>query len=203
MKNLLLGIFLVITSLTGYAKTIKLDETNTIPLMGVIGPEMMLTTAIRLEILNQVKTDKPIYFYIYSPGGDVESSEVIIQLAKNSRRPVNTITIAAASAAFNIVQSLGDRDILENSLLLTHNAYQMKFQINEESADRVQKALDYLYKIYNRIAQRLNMTITEYENFMHAETFIRGKNNLIVNTADRIIEIECSKTLLLMGGCGE
>ncbi len=203
MKVLLSLILMVLCSSSVFSKTVHLDEDNTIPITGAIDDVTVVTVIMGLAVLNEQKTNKPIYLYIDSPGGDVVSSMAVIAFAKSSRRPVHTVTVFAASAAFNIVQALGTRYISSYAVLLTHNAYFTHFSINDRSMIVMETATKALFKIYQQVADRLKMSLDDYLKFMSAETFVRGENNIKINTADKIVDIDCSRALILNGTCSK
>lgn len=197
--NVILMVFMF--SFSVFAKTIDLTTENVLPLLGPIDDATAFSVIFKLAALNEMKTDKPIYMYIDSPGGSVVSANLIIDTVKLSRRPVHTVSIFAASAAFNIVQALGSRFIVERTLFLTHNAYIANFRINELSIERIDQAKQYLFSIYAVSAKRLGLSDKEYQDFMESETLVRGENILKINAADRIVNVDCSKEIILNGSC--
>lgn len=201
MKQLLALLSVLALTFSCQSKELQLNTSNTIAIEGEISILSVFRFVAELDKLNEGSSNKPIYLYIHSPGGDVMASESIILLAKQSRRPVNTVTIVAASAAFNIVEGLGTRYITDHSVLLTHNAFFERFPINEDSHEELKKATEVLFKIYKRIADRMNLSYENYLNFMRYELPVRGKNNIKINTADEVVEINCSKELILNGIC--
>ncbi len=197
----LLVCFTVVCGFSVYSHTIVLDEDNTIVLQGVINDYAAQQFFFKFLMLNMNKSTKPIYLYINSPGGSLGSAEAIIEIAKKSRRPVHTISSFAASAAFNIVQSLNKRYITSDAVLLTHNAYFNIFRVNPNSSEELEHAKADIFPVYERVAKRLKMTSKEYQTFMDASAFVKGENNIKINTADEIIDIQCTKKLILSGDC--
>lgn len=195
-----LAIFLFI-SFALQAKTISLSDDNTISIIGSITSKLLVPVTMRIIILNQLKTNSPIYLYLNSLGGDLETSENLIVLLQKSRRPIHIVAVKAASCAFNMAQALGRRYITSHSLLLTHNAYFVTFPITDQSIKEVTEAVTTVMKVYERTAKRLHLSVKEYLKFMEPETWIRGRDNLTINAADEIVTIACSSKLILSGGC--
>lgn len=199
MKKLLLLLLLV--SPTLFAKTLELNENNTLSILGEIGPHTLLDFSHKLIALNEKSTDKPLYLYIDSPGGVVEYADAIVFLAKNSRRIIHTISLKAASAAFNIVQMLHTRYIVYYSQLLTHPIYYPNLRSLPDTIEMLTQSVKEDFKTYREIAIRLGLPLEDYVKLMEKDMWVRGENNLTINTADEIVEIECSKQLILNGDC--
>lgn len=194
--------FSLFFSLLGRASTtIILNTTNTVSLVGPITVDSISAALVDINELNKIKSSSPIYLYIQSPGGDVSAEELFISIAKQSRRPVHTITLVAASAAFNIVQALGKHYIVERSIMMTHNAFMERVTLNKEVLGELAEAVGFLLNVYTRTANRLKMSYEVYSKFMEKEPIIRGENNLRINTADELVNIQCSKDLILSGKC--
>lgn len=183
------------------AKTINLDEKNTILLIGTISSPMSEYVVRQLDQLNKEKNNNPIYFLIYSNGGTLMDGEKIIAAAKKSRRPVDTITIVAMSEAFNIVQVLRTRYILNYALMMTHPIYIPNFPLVVDLLPDIIEDMGLTMAVYDRVAKRMKLSISQYIKFMRMESIIRGSNNLLINAADEIVSIQCTKDLILAGGC--
>jgi ATP-dependent protease ClpP protease subunit len=197
----LLVISLLIFGITGQTKTLKLDETNTLRIFKEINYGMVPDFLLNLARLNEIDTKKPIYLYIHSPGGSVVVSEMLIEMAQKSRRPVHTVAIHAASAAFNVVQSLGIRYVTSFSRLLTHHAYTNFFPLNPGSIADAKQGMALVTPIYERIAKRMKLSNDEYELLMDKDLYIKGADNIKVNSADEVVDVDCSRGLILAGNC--
>ena len=182
-------------------RIIHLDTSNTINIDGTISPTMLPALVEKIIELNSSNSTEPVFLRINSYGGSLEVSILIEKMLKNITRPVHTISILAASAAFNLAQQFGKRYILDRTIMLTHNAYYTFFPINKDSVAEAENSVQSVEEIYKEVATRLSMTLDEYYKFMAVETAIRGEDNIKVNTADEIIEVSCSKELILKGGC--
>lgn len=194
--------FSLFFSLLGRANTtIILNTTNTVSLIGPITVGSISTALLEINELNKMKSASPIFLYIQSPGGDVSAEELFISIAKQSKRPIHTVTLIAASAAFNIVQALGRRYIVDRTIMMTHNAFMEHVTLNEDVVMNLTEAMGFLLNVYDRTAKRLKMSSETYSKFMEKEAIIRGENNLRINTADELINIQCSKDLILEGKC--
>lgn len=111
MQKILLLVMLVL-SFAVQAETIVLNDQNTLSLNSQVDGESMGLLTAGLIALNKIDTKEPIYLVIRSPGGSVYDGLDFIRYAQTSRRPINTITLFAASMGFQIVQGLGKRYVV-------------------------------------------------------------------------------------------
>lgn len=205
MKFLLLFIIFIV-SICSYGKTIRLNESNTVVLSGFISAESAVTIGNKLIKLNSIpKQEKNhIYLFINCEGGDAgEAFIAIMKLIRLSVRPIDTITIHAASSAFNIAQlTKGKRYIVYYGSMMTHHvANSRRFDISPNSLLRLARDVILFEPMYITIAERLKMTVTDYHNFMDLSPTINGENNLLIHTADEVVDITCSKELILTNLC--
>lgn len=114
---------LALAALTGAkVPNVTLSKSNTVVLNDEVTPETVGEVISKVQRLNQVRTDSPIYLFLRTPGGDIQAGLELIEALKGSRRRVDTITLFAASMGFQIVQNLNNRLILENGVLMSHHA---------------------------------------------------------------------------------
>lgn len=108
-------------STMGYSKTLTLDPTKTLKVVGVVDKEIT-QTADELETL--AKTNEEVTLVINSPGGSVmpglifiDRMEIVKQRGTKIRCVVSTL---AASMAMHILAHCDTRYAFENTLLLWH-----------------------------------------------------------------------------------
>jgi ATP-dependent protease ClpP protease subunit len=109
--------------------TIILSKSNLLLLNSQVEGEstgMIIAKAKELDnALNSKRifaNKKPLYLFLNTPGGDIQSGLELIEALKGIGRPVDTITLFAASMGFQIAQNLDERLILKNGVLMSHHA---------------------------------------------------------------------------------
>jgi len=179
--------------------TIKLNKNNFINLTNEIN--IYTTNNLINNLINF--NNKVLFLYIDSIGGNVdEGIKIINQInkMKNKNISVNCIAKNALSMAFTIFQYCSYRYILHNSILLQHEVV-IKFNKNTEYK------LDELYQIivYDKISydklikfqsNKIGISIYQFKKYIKNTWIIKGKDNIIQNTADKIINISCDNYLI-------
>ena len=124
MKKLtmIVTVLLLLLGFSAHSETITLTDQNTMYLNSQVDAGSMGELIIKLQELNKVDTNDPIYLVLNTPGGSIYDGFDFIRYAKTSRRPVNTVTIFAASMGFQLVEALGKRYMTEFSTLMSHRA---------------------------------------------------------------------------------
>lgn len=197
-KVLLASLFLSASAFAAN-RTIILRTDNMLLFRGEVSISSVQHAQEKLvELLVKRKKSEMIYIVMDSPGGDVQAGEDFIQFTKNFKN-VQTITLFAASMASAIVEGLpGRRLVAENGTLMFHRA-QGGFQGQFETGE-VEKRLAYAKQIILamewRNASRLQQSLMEYKANVKDEMWIYGANNLILRTADEVVDIACSRQLV-------
>lgn len=114
-------IALLLTFLIGFSANaeVKMDQTNTLVFNGFISAESMDNTYDLLKAKSdKLKKKEPLFLIINSPGGEVKAANDFIKKTKKLGRPVNTVTMLAAGAAFHLVQGLDKRYATEESVFV-------------------------------------------------------------------------------------
>jgi ATP-dependent protease ClpP protease subunit len=183
------------------ANKIVLNEDNTVSLNGEINAGSVAATVQALYKLDS-RSKKPIYLFIYSPGGSIQAGLELIEAAKGMNRPVDTITMFGASMAFQTVQNLGNRNILKNGILMSHRAAggfegsfggQAPSQIDSRYGFWLQriKELDEQTVSRTKGKQTLQSYLETYKN----EAWFTGSQAVEQGYADRIVTVHCDKSL--------
>ena len=180
---------------------IVLTADNTVSLNGEINDENVATAIQALQKLDN-GSKKPIYLFIYSPGGSIQSGFELIEAAKGLNRPVNTVTMFAASMAFQTVESLGQRLILKNGVLMSHRAnggFQGNFggQAPSQLDSRYNFWLQRLKELDEQTVSRTNgkQTLESYQKQYANETWMTGAQSVEQGYADAIVTVRCDKSL--------
>jgi ATP-dependent Clp protease protease subunit len=145
---------------------------------------------------------QPIYLVLYTPGGSVQSGLEMIEFLRSLNRPIHTITIAAASMGWQILQHLDNRYVFEYSILMSHRArggVEGEFGGEQDSQlirryrfwEKRIKEMDKQTVLRTKGKQTLESYTKDYEN----ELWISGKEAVAKGYADKITKVVCDKSL--------
>lgn len=140
----------------------------------------------------------PIYLVFDSPGGDVEAGIQFIEFAKTIEN-LRTVTIFAASMASGIVEALpGRRLITANGTLMFHRAaISLSGQIAEgEFESRFKYIKSMVATLEKANAKRMHLTLEDYKAKVKDEYWLRGFESLEAHSADKVVDILCSRELI-------
>jgi ATP-dependent protease ClpP protease subunit len=180
---------------------IVLTENNTVNLNGPITNESVAAAISELQKLDS-RSKKPIYLFIYSPGGSIQAGLELIEAARGMNRPVETITLFSASMAFQTVQNLGTRYILKNGILMSHRAaggFEGSFggQAPSQIDSRYGFWLQRIKELDEQTVSRTNgkQTLASYQKQYASETWLTGTQSVEQGYADAIVTVHCDKSL--------
>lgn len=194
-KFLVLGLFL---SLSVFGKTITLTDQNTLALNGQVDGNSMQGLMSGLQELNKIQTDEPIYLVINSPGGSVYDGFDFIRFAETSKRPIHTVTIFAASMAFQIVEALGNRYVTSYSTLMSHKASGgFKGEFPGQLDSRYAHVLSHIIEQDKHVIKRTNgkQTLESYAQLIQNEYWANSSKAINDGFADEQVSVECSESL--------
>jgi ATP-dependent Clp protease, protease subunit len=145
---------------------------------------------------------KPLYLFLNTPGGSIQSGLELIEALKGIGRPVHTITLFAASMGFQIAQNLDDRLILKNGVLMSHHArgessgefggsQPTQMQNRQKLWDDRVRELDEQTVARTKGKQTYESYTKEYDH----EVWLTGTNSVKEGYADRIIALKCDSSL--------
>jgi ATP-dependent protease ClpP protease subunit len=177
-------------------KLIMLDETNVVTLRGKIDSD---TTA--RFILDIMLIDSPdIYIYLITPGGSVTHGHQIINVINalnQTGKKIYCVGDMVNSMGFSILQSCPIRYIRTNSVLMQH---QMSLGL-DGPIEQIRARLNFTEQIENTISslqyERLGMGKIQFNNLINNDWWLYGENALHHNVADELVNVLCSKELLL------
>jgi ATP-dependent Clp protease protease subunit len=183
-------------------KEIVLSKDNVAILDDVIEGESVSKVLTKLRELDAVnKSAYPIYLFLNTPGGSIQDGLELIEGVQGINRPVNTITLFAASMGWQTVQNLGQRYILSNGVLMSHKA---KGGFSGEFGDGISQ-IDSRYALWmERILQldkqtvkRTNgkQTLASYRAQYENEMWLTGSQAVARGYADELVSVRCSKDL--------
>ena len=220
MNKILIGtlavLAMVIVPLAAVSKddkksdTVTLTSDNLIILNSEVNGEStgeVLTKATELDkkLAGRFGKDHktPIYLYLNTPGGSIQSGLELIEGLNGLGRPIITITAFAASMGFQIVQSMpGDRLILKSGVLMSHHARgQMQGEfggsVRTQMENRQQLWLDRVRELDEQTVKRTNgkQTYKSYTEEYDHELWDNGSKSVTEGYADRVITVKCDNSL--------
>lgn len=145
---------------------------------------------------------KPIYLFMNTPGGSIQSGLELVEALKGTGRPVNTITLFSASMGFQLVQELGERLILRNGVLMSHRAVG---KISGEFGGLSPSQLENRLNLWTRQLTEMDLqtvartkgkqTLQSYQKAYANELWLTGSQALERGYADKIVVVKCDSSL--------
>lgn len=184
-------------------QTIVLTSKNTIALTDQVSDESAAKVFLEaMELDVNLSKGTPINLVLYTPGGSVQAGLELMQNLNSLGRPINTITIFAASMGFQLVQNLGERQILSSSILMSHNASggaEGEFGGGKES-QLENRILFWKRRVQSMDEQTVKrtkgkQTLESYRNAYDHELWLNGAESIDQGYADRLVNARCDKSL--------
>lgn len=192
-----LGLRTAVNKENSNSDRIVLTKKNSLSIRVPITPD---TTSIikqnLIKIGNSLPKSEKVYLFLSTPGGSIIDGLEIINMAKSLSQEVITITSFAASMGYIMVQSLGERLILPNGILMSHRAYGgFEGQIPGEIDSQLKFWHEFLRDIDETVALRSNLTLERYRELTRNEYWTSGKKAIKDRMADKIVSVTCDKSL--------
>jgi ATP-dependent protease ClpP protease subunit len=179
---------------------IVLDTRNTVTVRGEISNSSVMKAQLDLVVVSALrgKANYPLYLVLDTGGGSIEAGNDLIEFAKTIPN-LKTVSIFSASMGSAIVQALpGERLITNNGYLMFHRAaggFQGQFEIGEvESRLAMAKRLVQRMELQNYT--RMRMSQEDYKRLVKDELWLDAEQSLKFRSADRIVDLYCSKDLI-------
>lgn len=144
----------------------------------------------------------PLYLFLNTPGGSIQSGLELIEALQGLGRPINTVTLFSASMGFQLVQALGERLILRNGVLMSHNAYG---QFSGSFGGVLPQQFDSRYNLWlsrmtaldSQTVKRTKgkQTLESYQKAYDHELWLDGAKAVSEGYADKIVQVKCDETL--------
>lgn len=144
----------------------------------------------------------PIYIFLNTPGGSVQAGLEMIEALRGLNRPINTITLFAASMGFQIAQNLDKRLIIRNGILMSHRA---KGSFEGEFGGQAPSQIDSRYALWKsrldemdaKTVSRTNgkQTMASYQKQYASEMWLTGNQSVEQGYADQVTTIKCDTSL--------
>lgn len=193
-------------------KSVVLSKDNLIVLTGEVNGESVGDVIGKAKELNSqansglseklADSKKPLYLFINSPGGSIQAGLELIEALKGLGRPVNTVTLFAASMGFQIVQNLDQRYILKSGVLMSHHATgesagEFGGSVRTQMENRNQLWLDRIKELDEQTVKRTNgkQTYDSYTKQYDHEFWLTGTKSVEQGYADEAVLIKCDSSL--------
>lgn len=154
------------------------------------------------SLISKVKGKKPIYLFLNTPGGSIQSGLELVEALEGLGRPVHTITLFAASMGFQIAQHLGDRLILKNGVLMSHRAYgSFEGSFGGQSPSQMESRYGLWMKRLKEMDEQTvkrtkgKQTLESYQKSYADELWMTGSESVVGGYADRIVTAKCDSSL--------
>lgn len=149
-----------------------------------------------------IKKKDPIYVFLRTPGGEIQTGLEMLEALKGLNRPVDTITMFAASMGFQTAQQLGKRYIVKNGVLMSHRA---RGEFSGEFGGQKPSQMDSRKGLWETRMDEMDQqtvdrsggkqTLESYQKAYASELWITGKQAVDQGYADEIVEIQCDESL--------
>lgn len=162
-------------------------------LIGEINQEMSAVINASLIFLNAEDSNKEIFLYIHSPGGDVYSGLSIVDCMYNITAPVSTIGIFAASAGA-LILSAGDKIYTyKHSTIMLHQphggasgqATDLTIQVEEMNKKKEIVAQIIFQAIERR--KKNQMSYRDFANKLERDWFLSSQEAFDLGLVDQIL----------------
>lgn len=190
-------------------ETVVLSDSNLLVLGGEVNGESTGAIIAKAKELDAklakkeyLSGKKPLYLFLNTPGGSIQSGLEMIEALKGIGRPINTVTLFAASMGWQIAQSLDDRLILKNGVLMSHHAAgEMQGSFGgvhpSQMDNRYQLWIDRVRELDEQTVKRTNgkQTYESYTKQYDQEMWLTGTKSVEQGYADRIVLVKCDTSL--------
>jgi len=185
---------LLSSTVSAKAKMVTLSSTNTVILRDEVSVDSVSKIILQLT---KMKSDV-IYIYLNSPGGNiVEGFRLMntIKVLQESGKNVVCIADYAASMAFSILQSCTTRLIIENGIIMQHQAaISLVGQMTRVREDlRMSELL--VEKLNKGDADRLKMSLKDFKNRINDDWWMFDKEAIDNKAADAVTLVKCDLSL--------
>ena len=195
-KRLLLALSLLTISSNCVAKSnvVTLSLANTIVFRDMVDANSTSRAILQLSL----NRSDIVYLYLYSPGGSIMDGLRLIDTIKVlAATGKNIVCIAdyAASMAFSIFEACPKRLMLENGVIMQHQAMTvLQGQISRIEADmRFTKAL--VNKLHAGDAARLGLTLEQFQAKIDNDWYMFDTEAIDNKAADSMVLVKCDTAL--------
>jgi ATP-dependent Clp protease protease subunit len=171
----------------------RLHKERIIFLNGAVHDEVSHTINAQLIFLESQGGDKPIHFYINSPGGVVTAGMAIYDTMQYIKPPIHTYVMGQACSMGSLLAQAGDpghRYMLKHARHMIHqpsggfSGQATDIQIHANEIQRVKKELTDIYVKHNSKGK----TYDELAKDMERDYFMNAQEALDYGLIDEVIE---------------
>lgn len=176
---------------------VTLDENNHFLLRGQVNDKSIDELLVKFY-KKKFKAGDAVLFYILSPGGSIMAGNRVIRLFHSLEEQdvtVHCIADHAASMAFAILQSCSYRYVVPGSVLHQHQASMEVQGTLKKIENSLAFAKEMTEKSNKLSAERMNMSVSEFQYNFVEDRYIYEENAIKVGAADGLIHIHCSPSL--------
>jgi ATP-dependent protease ClpP protease subunit len=181
---------------------LKLTKDNTAVLFGVVDSTSVSDVMQQIQKLDSsLKSGYAINLVLYTPGGSIQDGLELIEYLKSVNRPINTVTVFAASMGFQIAQNLKNRYILQNGVLMSHKAaggFEGEFGDGNSQIDsRYGLWMSRILEMDEQTVAKTKgkQTLKSYRSQYQNELWLTGAQAVKGGYADVVISAQCDKSL--------
>lgn len=192
-------------SSTDKVRVVEVGSNDLIVLNGEVNGEStsrVIEAARKMDGKFSFGSAKPIYLFLNTPGGSVQSGAELIEVLKGLKRPVKTITMFAASMGFQIAQGLGSRYIMNSGTLMSHHATGgMEGQFGGSLPNQLGNRIGWLeaqIKEFDMLTVRRTngkQTLESYTKAYDHELWLTAPAAVAGGYADEIVQVRCNSSL--------
>lgn len=196
MKKLLL--ILTLLPLLLFGKTIELNENNTISFNQAFTGTYVAQKQVESIGLCMQNIDKEIYVVLYSPGGSISAGQMFIDTLNALPCTFHTISLTAASMAYQTVQNLGTRYVVPSALLMSHRAQisGLSGELGGDLNEVIKMLEDSVTELEEVASKRVGISLEKYRALIADELWLTAKKAVKTNHADEVVNVVCHKSLL-------
>lgn len=181
---------------------ITLTEENSVAFRGpVTGASVSEMQTKLFEKSQKARANDSIIMVMNSPGGEVINGIRFIDSVKPLPQKVKTLTIFAASMAFQMVQNFDERLVTPSGVLMSHRASGgFEGEFSGDGKGEMITRLNWVLRIVKNLdivaAARMSLSFKDYEELIRDEYWVTGQEAVDAKAADRVVLAKCDKTLL-------
>lgn len=174
-------------------KTIVFTASNHIVINEEIDGTVVANAQQQLAAL---KTNKPIIF-LDTPGGSIYAGMDLVNQIVSSPKEITCVASFAASMGFVIFQSCHKRLVLNQSLIMQHQA---TYGIRDSDENfksyftHLQHMLDLIKKAQ---ANRIGISSEKFHDLVRHDWWLYGEDAVKEKAADSVVSVQCTEDLLL------
>jgi ATP-dependent Clp protease protease subunit len=184
-------------------QTILIDKGNLLVLNSEVNGDSVGPLIQKARELDaKLPKSTPLYLYLNTPGGSIQSGLELIEALHGLGRKVHTISAFSASMGFQIVENLNDRYILQSGILMSHRAAgEFAGSFGGANPSQLDQRVHLWVQITKEMDQNVversrgKLTLESYQKAYANELWMTGQESVSQGYADEIVKVKCDKNL--------